>query len=533
MPMSYVLGGMDNSPKKHLYQLTLAKCWQGQEPWLCFQATLSHAEDRAEPWQRARGYLIVDGRQGHAPLSWSSEKPDGLIQGGGSISQVIRKYLSTARCFSLDKSITANGFSRTLVGLVQGDLTFCLSVLDSTPREIELLSYQKENSSESHVTSLFRWSQKGVFTVKKILNDPFTQESLNDFYAGIKNLSSGEASYVSPGTNLSSVILSWIHPSNSAVSNEDTLSSSNLPVYQRVAKNRITRRLKTLEKTWRQDAKKIPKDEELRALKENATLLRTWIHLVTPGAYELVLDGPTSGLSKTITIPLDSDLSAGENLNKLHHEINRKQRGINLGTKRDEQLKGQIQRLQTILTQLQSSEALSEETVSNLLRDGGLASKDFKSQTQQKKSNPKHCPPGRFFKSSDGAIMQLGRTAEENDRVTKAAKSNDWWVHASGGVQGAHVIIHRKSLGASPISESTLREAAILAIHFSKQSLSKSGEVYQTTRGCLRKRKGMPAGLWLVERSKTVVVRYDDSELKAIFSREVRQGTLREHHESV
>ena len=135
---------------------------------------------------------------------------------------------------------------------------------------------------------------------------------------------------------------------------------------------------------------------------------------------------------------------------------------------------------------------------------------------------------GRVFLSSEGAIIQLGRSAQENDSITRSAKSNDWWFHAAGGIHGTHVIVHNRSVKGTTLPLATAREASILALHFSSQALSRAGEVYQTTRGLLKKRKGMPPGLWAVERTGSNFIRYDESELKAIFARESRRGALRQ-----
>jgi hypothetical protein len=53
------------------------------------------------------------------------------------------------------------------------------------------------------------------------------------------------------------------------------------------------------------------------------------------------------------------------------------------------------------------------------------------------------------------------------------------------------------------------------------------GEVYCTRRQYIRKQKGLAAGLWLVDKSETVLIRYSSSELADIFSKEIRAGIQR------
>ncbi len=63
-----------------------------------------------------------------------------------------------------------------------------------------------------------------------------------------------------------------------------------------------------------------------------------------------------------------------------------------------------------------------------------------------------------------------------------------------------------------------IKEAAILAIHFSKYKGDHSGETYLAKKSQIKKRKGMPAGLWNVERCETIFIRYTAEELQKILS---------------
>jgi predicted ribosome quality control (RQC) complex YloA/Tae2 family protein len=108
----------------------------------------------------------------------------------------------------------------------------------------------------------------------------------------------------------------------------------------------------------------------------------------------------------------------------------------------------------------------------------------------------------------------------------KAAKSSDWWVHIAGGGRGSHVLVTGVS-SKSPLNPSLMRWAGILALHFSDRSKAREGDVYCTRRQFIRKTKGLPAGLWLVDKSETVLIRYDQEELADIFSKEIRDGIQR------
>ena len=110
-----------------------------------------------------------------------------------------------------------------------------------------------------------------------------------------------------------------------------------------------------------------------------------------------------------------------------------------------------------------------------------------------------------------------GKGPRENDHLTRGAKSDDIWVHAIG-TKGSHVVVPRKSLKGGVPGPETKRTAAILALHFSKMRNSRAGEVYITRRRHLRKQKGLPVGLWLVDQAETFYVRYDEEELRQVLS---------------
>ena len=69
------------------------------------------------------------------------------------------------------------------------------------------------------------------------------------------------------------------------------------------------------------------------------------------------------------------------------------------------------------------------------------------------------------------------------------------------------------------LPQQLLREAAMLAIHYSKLRSDYAGEVYVARRAEIKKQKGMPPGLWNVERCKTLFFRYSSDEIKTVLDR--------------
>ncbi|MCX6123799.1 MAG: NFACT RNA binding domain-containing protein [Proteobacteria bacterium] len=576
---------MDNPPQEDSYRLSIAKCWQGKEPWLCFQATITTLKSKEVI--RSRGYLIIDARRGKETLSWTHEKPEGLLSSGGGAADVIRKFVSSAGVGSLilgtekdpgkflglgliTKNASLNASTKRLEVAVKATDRFLLLVHAAHPPELEFLGIASSSGvSGEGLVSYLRWSERGLFTVRKSPED-LASESHSWLLRSDESPHSAMIPIERKSPTLEYILKGWINYQESStpesISPEPSPKSplkkadpmqTTLPLHQREARDRVARRLRTIQKTLGQDAQKIPLPQSVSTLKQHGKLLQSWLHLIKPDDYELVLTAEQANADCPVVIPLDTDLSPGENLNQIYRQIQRLQKALDLGTKRLELVKRSEASLQKILGELRGEAHLTIERTLQLMNEAGLASSSGSRSSSisisRSKPNPLHAKPtlgagateslksrinprqmnldklkGRVFLSSEGAVMQLGRSAEENDRITKAAKSNDWWFHAAGWIHGTHVIVHKRSVQGANLLQATVREASILALHFSSQALSRAGEVYQTTRGLLKKRRGMPPGLWTVERTASTFVRYEESELKAIFSRESRRGTLRQ-----
>ena len=123
------------------------------------------------------------------------------------------------------------------------------------------------------------------------------------------------------------------------------------------------------------------------------------------------------------------------------------------------------------------------------------------------------------FKLSDNVSAILGRSAKENDQLTKSISADSIWLHALGG-QGAHVALQTASKR-TDLSADHIRKAAILALHYSRFKTDFSGEVHKTLKRHLKKTKYLPPGKWLVQKADTLFVRYDKEELSRIMATRV------------
>jgi len=115
---------------------------------------------------------------------------------------------------------------------------------------------------------------------------------------------------------------------------------------------------------------------------------------------------------------------------------------------------------------------------------------------------------GRRF-TIGGYSVFVGRNAADNDRLLRDASPDDVWLHARG-VSGAHVVIRRG--GRREIPDDVLEEAARLAARHSGAKGERRVEVSVAAAKRVRKPKGAPPGLAIVENEDTLVVDLDPRE---------------------
>ena len=499
------------SLQSHQWQLSLGKAWQGAEPWLCLQATVWQ---EGIPSSRRRGHLIMDARKGHDMFRWRDDKPSDVAV-AGPVNNLLRKYVLPGRAESLVMGTPddPNAFVGLVIASSDDQGTSRLTAIVITPSNQPELSIVLAPN-----TSVCRWTSQGVYTVRKEAPIGPSLFAVAQEHQTALSLLAGSLVTEKPG-----------------IATED-VSAGSTPTFslaQRTARDRVARRIKTLKKTLAEETRKSATHIEAQAAQRQAELLKSYLHLIKPDAVQLRLSSEQTGATEEI-IELDPDRSPGEQMNAAFAKARRLDRSVQMGHDRKLKITKQIKEFEASLQTLRAG-TLSTHDVDAIMSRLGFTTQQTASKHQAGRVNQraqKSQDVGRLFTSSDNALMIVGRTAHENDQITKRAKSGDWWLHTSGSVQGAHVVVPVRSLKGKILTPATLREAGILAVHFSNLSLSREGEVYVTQRVHLRKRKGMPEGLWHVERSETVMIRYEQSELAAIFTREERQGSMRPTHES-
>lgn len=222
-----------------------------------------------------------------------------------------------------------------------------------------------------------------------------------------------------------------------------------------------------------------------------ADLIMANMHAVKPRSETIVVDNFYNE-NKPVEIKLKKDLSPQKNAEVFykkaknqHIEIDRLQQAIQHKEKEVEILGEKIQRIES------SADLKSlRSTKTELSLDA-----DVKKQTEPL--------PYHAYEFHDYAIW-VGKNAQSNDTLTlKYGYKEDLWLHAKD-VSGSHVLI--KHQAGKNFPKDVIEHAASLAAWHSKRKNESLCPVIVTPKKYVRKRKGDPAGVVIVEREEVILV---------------------------
>jgi|GEM_PF-2045098 len=221
------------------------------------------------------------------------------------------------------------------------------------------------------------------------------------------------------------------------------------------------------------------------------------------------------------TLELAVDKNAKENLELF---FKRKKRADQAHAHIPPRLQGLVERIADVraLRETLSPEALAvldDDAKQQLFDDATAALQSAGSSSARRRAalaGPRR--PWRAFRSSDGTLYRVGRSAKDNDDLTfHHTPGNDWWVH-SRGLPGSHVVF--SASGDAP-SEPQLLDAAHLAMWFSPLKNEERADVQWTQRKYVRKpAPGAPAGFVHLSNERVFHVRLERKRLQALLDGE-------------
>ena len=195
--------------------------------------------------------------------------------------------------------------------------------------------------------------------------------------------------------------------------------------------------------------------------------------------------------NRPIEIPLKAELSPQKNAEIFYSKAKKQQMEVFMLqqslTKKEQEisvLRDQLQNLQTIHDM---------KTLGAFVSASGL-----KKKVPAEERLPFH------EMEFNGFRILVGKNARSNDTLTQRyAFKDDLWLHAKD-VAGSHVVIKRQA--GKKIGKDVIERAAQLAAYYSKRKNETLCPVVVTPRKFVRKRKGDPAGMVVVEKEDTILV---------------------------
>ena len=207
---------------------------------------------------------------------------------------------------------------------------------------------------------------------------------------------------------------------------------------------------------------------------------------------------------QTITIPLDSMLTPGENAKKYFDKYNKLKRTEEALATLLQETKDEIAHLESILTSLDI--ALQEADLVQIkdeLTESGYIRKHRKPGMKKEKitSKPFH------YISSDGYDIYVGKNNYQNDELTfKFATGNDWWFHAKG-IPGSHIVL--KANGETDLPDRAFEEAGRLAAFYSKGRGQEKVEIDYTEKKNVKKPGGGKPGFVVYYTNYSMMIEAD------------------------
>ena len=220
--------------------------------------------------------------------------------------------------------------------------------------------------------------------------------------------------------------------------------------------------------------------------REWADALLAYRHQVPSGVTSVAL--PNLYGEGSVNIPLEPDLDAAANANRLYSRAKRREEVHVKLIERQPELERQQLEVLTLLRDLETADTTQLEAL-----------------MQQNAGGVTAPPPVgiKYRTTASGFDVLVGRNSRENDFLTfRLAQSMDVWFHVQG-YPGSHVVLRALN---REVPYSDILEAAAIAAWHSKARGSTSVAVDYMPKKFVWKPKGMKAGAVYFTNQKTVIV---------------------------
>jgi len=261
--------------------------------------------------------------------------------------------------------------------------------------------------------------------------------------------------------------------------------------------------------------KKIGKLEETIVEAKDADRYRKLGELLTASIYA-IRKGDTSAEvvdfydeeQRTVTIPLDPQLSPAENAQRQFRKYTKSKNSLAHAEQQLQEAQAETAYLEDVWLHLQTAGLRDIEEIRDELAEGGYVRNRGASKKKKKKDDK---PQLICFTSSEGIPIYVGKNNKQNEYLTiRLASSQDTWLHTKD-IPGSHVVIRSSSFG-----EQTLREAAEIAAYHSGARSSSNVPVDYTLIRNVHKPNGTKPGYVIFTNQRTLYVTPDENIIKSM-----------------
>jgi predicted ribosome quality control (RQC) complex YloA/Tae2 family protein len=233
---------------------------------------------------------------------------------------------------------------------------------------------------------------------------------------------------------------------------------------------------------------------------ENAAELRhradfLMLHAVDLGRGTTAVAGEDLVRDEWLSFPVSPRMNAIENAQNLYKKARKLDRGRPTVAARLRRIEADLVRLQAALQDLESGRGVD------------AATEELVARRSSQKAPPAASSPREF--DVDGYTILVGRSAAQNDELTRRARPSDLWLHARDA-SGSHVIVCRKDQSETPAH--VVLEAARLAARYSKADRRGKVAVVCTEARHVRKPRGGAPGLAIVTNESTLTVELEETQ---------------------
>lgn len=250
------------------------------------------------------------------------------------------------------------------------------------------------------------------------------------------------------------------------------------------------------------------------AYEAEGDLIKANLGAIEKGMSSVEVIDYSSGEGAPVVLQLDPQRDALENMKARYKRAKKLRKGEANVLMRQGETDAQQAELSELYAELEALDPDDEEALDRLeaalRKRGALPKQKLKKQKQQQNQGP------RSFLTKEGHEVLVGRSDEENDKLTmRIARGNDLFFHVAG-CPGSHVILRVDKK--RPPNHESLVDAGALAVHYSKARQRGKVDVHYTPRKWVKKPKGAKAGLVQISNFKTVRAGGDPERLERLFA---------------